>query len=266
MTTHTDRRLPRAAFVLAWGILLVIAASVAVVAQAGTDPQPVTTAEGFPAPTAALPALSPEQALRRDKCAALWRQLYPWSYSPKLVDFFCGEHERAGMPDLWWHSLVYGASGSELRPSMICRGGGMVSRGLMDCSWTFAADHRGRLEPLLGVAKQLSGSRPWGPEALFDPWVSIRCHVLELACYRRQTGRDGWDLLRVVFLPASPDGARTRREQRRWLRLEGRHEVALARQERVARGERAVKGEPRTTSSPGGRLVARGGPARAGAE
>jgi hypothetical protein len=260
MTAHTDRRLPRAAFVLAWGISLILAASVCVAAPDGTEPQPVTAAADSPAPTPGQPTLSPEQALRREQCATLWRQLYPWSYSPQLVDFFCGEHERAGMPEMWRYSLVYGASGSELRPNMVCRGGGMVSRGLMDCSWTFAAGHRRQLEPLL------SGIRPWGPEALFDPWVSIRCHVLELAGYRQQTGREGWDLLRVVFLPASPDGARTRREQRRWLRLEGRHQSALAAQERVARGERGTKGGLETLSSPVGRLAACEGPARPGAE
>jgi hypothetical protein len=171
---------------------------------------------------ASADGLTAEQRLRREKCDYLWRRLYPWSYHPELVDFFCGEHERVGLPEMWWHSLVYGASGSEMRPSMVCRGGGMVSRGLMDCAWTFAKDHRRRLEPLLG------GGRAWGPEALHDPWVSIRCHVLELACYRRQTGRDTWSLLRQVFLPASPDGGRTRREQRRWLRIEGTHQRALS--------------------------------------
>ena len=96
-----------------------------------------------------------------------------------------------------------------------------MSRGLMDCAWTFARDYRGRLEPLL------SGSRPWGPDALFDPWVSIRCHVLELACYRQKSGREGWSLLRQVFLPVSPDGGRTMREQRRWLRIEATHRRAV---------------------------------------
>lgn len=161
--------------------------------------------------------LTGEQQLRREKCGHIWRTLYPWSYHPQLVDFFCGEHERAGLAEMWWESLVYGASGSELRPRMICRGGGMVSRGLMDCAWTFAKDYRARLAPLLGAGPS------WGPDALFDPWVSIRCHVLELVLYRQKSGRQGWSLLRQVFLPVSPDGSRTLREQRRWLRIEATH-------------------------------------------
>ena len=185
----------------------------------GAAGAPTASAAGPALPTAPAPItrLSAEQRLRRQKCAYLWRKLYPWSYRPELADFFCGEHERAGLGPMWWHSLVYGVSGSELRPSMICVGGSMVSRGLMDCAWTFARSRRTALEPLL------SGVQPWGPGALFNPWVSIRCHVLELRQYHEQTGRADWALLRVVFLPAAPDGARTRREQRRWERLERGH-------------------------------------------
>lgn len=185
-----------------------------------TAPGPLTFPGGavhVAPPAAPVVRLTDEQRLRRQKCAYLWRKLYPWSYNAELADFFCGEHERAGLGPMWWHSLVYGVSGSELRPSMICIGGSMVSRGLMDCSWTFAHSRRAALEPLL------SGSRPWGPGALFDPWVSIRCHVLEMKQYYVQTNRRDWDLLRVVFLPAAPDGGRTLREQRRWERIERGH-------------------------------------------
>ncbi len=205
---------------LAAGLAGLVPVAQATTDQAGERPQPQPNLTGeLKSPEA--DSLTIEQRQRREKCDYLWRKLYPWSYHPDLVDFFCGEHERAGLPEMWWESLVYGSSGSDMKPRMICRGGGMVSRGLMDCAWTFARDHRGRLEPLL------SGSRAWGPDALFNPWVSIRCHVLEMGYYRRKSGREGWSLLRQVFLPASPDGGRTMREQRRWRRIEAEHQEAL---------------------------------------
>lgn len=205
---------------LAGGLWLALAAPAPAATEALKQPGLVKPTPALTLEDMAQRELTSTQQLRRLKCDYLWRKLYPWSYKPELVDFFCGEHERAGMAELWWQSLVYGASGSEMRPSMICIGGSMVSRGLMDCAWTFAGDYRQRLEPLLSGA-------PWGPQALFNPWVSIRCHVLELKYYRGKTGRDDWGLLRTVFLPASPDGGRCFREQRRWERIERRHSQAL---------------------------------------
>ncbi|NPV47568.1 MAG: hypothetical protein HPY69_11460 [Armatimonadetes bacterium] len=217
---------PRIAPVLCTAAMVAGFAGVVTVSQANTNQASDTSrlspgAAGQATTLRSSDGLTAEQRLRREKCGHIWRTLYPWSYHSELVDFFCGEHERVGLAEMWWESLVYGASGSELRPRMVCRGGGMVSRGLMDCAWTFAKDHRHRLEPLLG------GGRSWGPDALLDPWVSIRCHVLELAHYRQKSGRQGWSLLRQVFLPVSPDGSRTLREQRRWLRIEATHQRAV---------------------------------------
>jgi hypothetical protein len=142
-------------------------------------------------------------ALRVAKCSHLWRTMAPWSYRAELVDYFIGEHERAGIGSEWFYSLLYGHSGSGLVANMTYSAGGMTARGLMDCTET----HLPRAEAL----------RRFGTTNLHNPWVSIATHVRQTQGLRKRTGRSGMALMRSVFLPARPDSGRAWREQRvRW--------------------------------------------------
>lgn len=131
-------------------------------------------------------------ALRVAKVARVWRALRPSTYDADLVEFFVTEHEDAGMGEETMYSLAYAWVNSSLNPRMKYSAGGMTSRGLMDCSWSFAKSHRAELAPLT--------TRAWGPSVLYDPRVSIACHVLEAGGHHRN-GRRGYSLLRAVFWP-----------------------------------------------------------------
>jgi len=146
------------------------------------------------------------------KCRAIWQASAPWSYSPELAEFFVTEHERQCVGDQWWWSLCNARYASGLNPRMSCRGGGMWSRGLMDCTQ---------------LNRPRSAFRDLGTANLFDARVSIRNHCFEAGDYHRWTGREGWSLLRMVFLPRSPDGRRARAEVPKWRRVERQHQRYL---------------------------------------
>ena len=160
-----------------------------------------------------------EHAERAAKCGVIWRELYPWSYDEGLIEFFIGEHEQAGLGPEWWYSLIYGASGAGLRADM--HNG--PARGMFDQHFTFIKHRRQQFSDILPEHV------PWRPTALYLPKVAARAHVLEASYYHERTGRLRWALQRAVFLPAQPDGARARREQRRWHGFETRHRAVLTR-------------------------------------
>jgi len=154
--------------------------------------------------------LTDAQVARRDKCAYLWQRLNAASYTPDHADFFCREHELQGIAEEWWYSFLYAYSGSDgLNPRMTYSAGGMTARGLMDCT-----ERQYPLDQAL---------RRFGRWSLYDVECSIANHCYQAGCIRRNTGREGYALMRAVFLPRSPDGRRARREQRRWQRIERRH-------------------------------------------
>jgi hypothetical protein len=150
------------------------------------------------------PVVQPDLAVVH--CQQAWQKLAPWSYSPELARFFVEEHRRCGLPaETWQYSFCYGMGGSEMRPGMVCRGGGMCAVGLMDCT-----------EHTLPLAEC---RRRFNTVDLHDCYLSIANHCAQAATFK---GRDGWGLMRKVFLPSSPDGARAKCEQRRWLATWGR--------------------------------------------
>ena len=161
------------------------------------------SAQGLsPEQAARLPArTSRPEALRRAKCRLLWRTVALWSYSEDLCEFFVAEHERIGLSADWYYSFCNAAHASGLNPRMSFRKGTVWARGLMDCTQ--------RNGPC-------SAFRDLGSCDLFKPRVSIRNHCLEMNSLHRRSGREGWDLQRMVFLPRSPDGWRARKEQRKW--------------------------------------------------
>ena len=153
-----------------------------------------------PALPTPAPALTISE-LRRAKCAYLWARVAPWSYSKGLCEFFVSEHEHIGLSADWYYSFCNAAHASGLNPRMSCRKGTMWARGLMDCTQ--------RNGPY-------SAFRDLGSCDLFKPRVSIRNHCLEMNSLHTRSGREGWDLQRMVFLPRSPDGWRARKEERKW--------------------------------------------------
>lgn len=204
-------------------------------AAAEATAAPPCSSRGEVGPAAAMPDLGPEEdqrlidlppplplsapapsesELRRAKCAYLWARVAPWSYSKGLCEFFVAEHERAEIGSEAYWSLVYGYSGSDLKPSMVCRGGGMTALGIMDGT-----------ELHLSVAQC---RRRFGTANRANSWVSIASHVAQVAGLHRSRGREGWSLMRAVFLPSRPDGARAKREQRRWLAIDSRFRLILA--------------------------------------
>ena len=159
---------------------------------------------------------------RRQKLSRLWKKFYSHSYSPQIVEWWCSEHERYGIGDLWYASFCNMSYASGLNPRMSCRGGGLWARGLCDCT-------------------QLNGTRrdfaDIGSTDLLDPRVSIRNHCIELSEKVRHGYRD-WEALRAVFLPNSPNGRRAMQEQHRWEREADKFHAELAvhyRQTQIAR-------------------------------
>jgi len=88
----------------------------------------------------------------------------------------------------------------------------MWARGLMDCTQRNGPRRR---------------FRDLGTCDLFDARVSIRNHCLEASNLHRETGREGYSLLRAVFKPSKPDGKRARREELKWQRVEKQHLTIL---------------------------------------
>jgi len=142
---------------------------------------------------------------RREKCAWVWSQAAPWSYSRALSDFLCGECERGGIPGEWYWQLVYGKANFSLRLRAVDSTG--TCFGPLDVKWRWASGCR-------GMCASIREGRAWEPRILRDPWVNIRCGVAEAAYYHRRMGREGLALLATVFCPASP------REYSRWRPVE----------------------------------------------
>ena len=155
----------------------------------------------------------PKEA-RREKAAYLWRSVNPRSFNRPLSDFLCAEFERADMGDQWWFAFVNYVYASSLKPSMVCRGGGMVARGIADCT----ERHLSRDTCL----------RRFGTTSLNDPYCGMANDVEQARQLRCQTGREGWALRRSVFLPARPHSARAYQEERRWRGVAKRMEKRLA--------------------------------------
>jgi hypothetical protein len=130
-----------------------------------------------------------EHELRVSKCTRLWQTFAPWSYSADLVKFFISEHERRGIADQWYYSMIYGMANFGLRIGAIAPGD---CYGPMDVKWPYCARS--------DAAYVIKG--PWGRSALKDPYVNIACHAGEAA----RTGRRGMYMLRTVFYPAAPYG------------------------------------------------------------
>jgi len=201
--------------VLAWllfiGLFLALRAAFAapVIPHAAATATDASAPIADPAPIADLTA---DQLARRAKCRRLWRAFAPWSYSDDLADYFVAEHERLGIGDQWYWSLVYGFSTFGLTTGKCVQG----CYGPMDQKWPFARGCR-------AACRALAAGRPWSPRLLRDPYINIRCHVLEMAYYHRRTGRAGLPLLATVFYPARP------MEYRRWRPTEAKFRAALAR-------------------------------------
>jgi hypothetical protein len=153
------------------------------------------------------------RALRIAKAALVWRASAPWSFSPALAERLCSEHERYGIAADWWYSLANARYASGLNPRMSYRAGGMWARGLMDCTQRNAPP---------------SAFADLGSADLFNPHVSIRNHCIEAGQYHQRTGRQGWALQRMVFLPSRPDCQRAWAEERKWRRVECTHLRILA--------------------------------------
>lgn len=141
-------------------------------AHSQTEPEPCRVT--LPQPTA--------QDLRRAKCRYLWATVAPWSYSPELVEHFCGEHERLGIGPEWYWSLLYGYS-------------------------NFGLTIGKRVGPCYGpmdVRREWARACGFAPNDLRDPRVNITCHVREMVLYHNKTGETGMALLARVFYPARP--------------------------------------------------------------
>ena len=156
------------------------------------------------------------EAARREKCAYLWRTLNAKTYAPSLVEAFCREHEMQGIAASWWHSFIYAHSGSDgLNPRMRYSAGGMTARGLMDCT-----------ERQYPLAQAL---RRFRKVDFYDTYFSIANHCFQAMCIHQSTGREGFALMRAVFLPRSPDGGRAWEEQNvRWASRDRRFRKLLA--------------------------------------
>lgn len=142
---------------------------------------------------AATIGLSPVQEARREKCAAIWGEVAPWSYDEDLTAYWCSEHERQGIAGEWYWSLVYGHANFGLVVGREVNG----CYGPCDVRWAFAQGCREE-------CRALARGRPWTRALLRDPYVNIRVHVAEMCNYRDSNNAHGLTLLRHVFLPAAP--------------------------------------------------------------
>ena len=121
-----------------------------------------------PAPTCDL-----LHQLRVRKCRYIVQHLYPNSGFGAYVEFFVSEHERLGMAEAWWYSLVYGGANFSLRVGATAPG---------SCAGPMDVKHR----PLI-----------------LDPKANIRWHCREMAGFYRR-GVRGLRLCECVFYPARP--------------------------------------------------------------
>ena len=164
--------------------------------------QPQTAEAAAPIIAQAQPPSSP-QVLRRPKCSYLWQRIAPWSYSPELVEHFCSEHERLGIGDQWYYSLIQGYSQFGLTIGKRAPG---LCYGPMDHKWP-------------GFARQAGCKRP---DDLRNPRRNITAHCLEMAYYHKRRGETGMALLARVFYPARP------RRYHRWKPTDRRFRRLLA--------------------------------------
>jgi len=111
--------------------------------------------------------------LRVRKCRYIVQHLYPHSGFAPYVEFFVSEHERLGMAEAWWYSLVYGGANFSLRVGATAPG---------SCAGPMDVKHR----PLI-----------------LDPKANIRWHCREMAGFYRR-GVRGLRLCECVFYPARP--------------------------------------------------------------
>lgn len=153
--------------------------------------------------TAAHADLAPDQQARRAKCSYLWQRVAPWSYSPEIVEHLCAEHERLGIGEEWYYSMIYGFSQFGLTIGKRAPG---LCYGPMDHKWP-------------GFARQAGCKRP---EDLRDWRRNVTAHCLEMAHYRNRTGEHGLRLLARVFYPSAP------RYYRRWRPTDRRFRKLLA--------------------------------------
>jgi len=125
-----------------------------------------------------LAAQAPAEAdalheLRVKKCERIVQTFYPHSGFLPYVDFFVAEHERLGMGEAWYWSLVYGGANFSLKVGGVAPGG---------CAGPMDVKHR----PLV-----------------LDPKANIRWHCREMAGFYAR-GVRGIDLCKHVFLPSRP--------------------------------------------------------------
>jgi len=127
----------------------------------------------------------------------------PWADDPELIDWFVTCHEVEGIPGQWYYSWLYAQANFGWGIGRTAPG---RCYGPADVKWPYCA------RPPAAVL----GDRPWNRHALLDPRVNLWCHTRQMADYHRQTGREGFALLRTVFYPAAPWGRATNRWAPRW--------------------------------------------------
>lgn len=166
---------------------------------------------------AAPDARTDAEIARRAKCAYLWQQVAPWSAKPEVIEHFVAEHERLGIADQWYYSLIQGFSQFGLTIGKRAPG---LCYGPTDHKWP-------------GFARQ-AGCRK--PDDLRDWRRNITAHCLEMAYYRQRNGETGMALLARVFYPARP------MYYRRWKPTDRRFRALLARG--YAAGKIGERGKP----------------------
>ena len=162
--------------------------------------RPVLPADGrLTTPRTELPSAAERlHDLRVRKCEKIVRALYPDSGFLPYVEFFIAEHERLGMGEAWWWSLVYGGANFSLKvggraPGNCC--GPLDVKGL----------------PLAT-----------------DPHDNIRRHCREMLGFWKR-GVRGRDLCEHVFYPAAPRDWQVRDGEGRFARTESRHREVIGR-------------------------------------
>lgn len=173
-----------------------------------TDPAELTDVPEVGAMPEAVPELAPQKTtdpaptagqLRRAKCAHLWQTVAPWSYSPEIVEFFIGEHERLGIGSEWLASFTYGFANFGLTIGRRAPG---LCYGPMDVKWG-------------GSHSRRAGARR--PEDLRDWRLNITAHCLEAQEGVRR-GHEGLALCRWIMFPARPHDWGGGRFRRTWAR------------------------------------------------
>jgi len=160
--------------------------------------------------TQPVPRLTPEA-----ECAHLWRCWNRRTWTQQRSDWIIAEWRRVGLLTEWrfaFANYVYASEG--LNPNMVCRGGGMVARGLCDVT-----------ERHVSVQRCIER---FGTASLFHIGVSVANDVAQSWGIWQRTGAKGWELRRRVFLPAAWNGGRAYQEERRWRQVARRNDALLA--------------------------------------